>query len=178
MNGMNEPLPGAGPGPVAEHGAGGVVPVADGPAGPESPAGGGGRDAAPARPGTESAGPAPGKESAGPEPAVTAAEPGTAAREDGPAAAEAGDPDAPAGPAPLGVPRTPTGNAGVDAALDRLADVDHLPGDGHIEVYEDVHRALRDTLTALDQRPGPPGPSPTPSAPSAPRPSAPYDTRS
>ncbi|WP_412126532.1 hypothetical protein [Streptomyces xinghaiensis] len=172
MNGMNEPLPGAGPGPVAEHGQGGVVPVAGGPAGPESPAGDGGRDAAPAPPG-----PAPGAESAGPErPGITAAEPGTAAREDGPAAAEAGDPDAPAGPAPLGVPRTPTGNAGVDAALDRLADVDHLPGDGHIEVYEDVHRALRDTLTALDQRPGPPGPSPVPSAPSAP--SAPYDTRS
>ncbi|MFF1689856.1 MULTISPECIES: hypothetical protein [unclassified Streptomyces] len=61
----------------------------------------------------------------------------------------------PAAPAPLGVPRTPTGNADVDAGLDRLADVDHLTADGHIEVYEDVHRGLRDALTALDARPEP-----------------------
>ncbi|MGX1129590.1 hypothetical protein RKD49_001780 [Streptomyces glaucescens] len=64
----------------------------------------------------------------------------------------------PAAPAPLEVPRTPTGNADVDAALDRLADADHLATDGHVEVYEDVHRGLRDALTALDARPGPPGP--------------------
>ncbi|MEV5322376.1 hypothetical protein AB0K92_32875 [Streptomyces sp. NPDC052687] len=64
----------------------------------------------------------------------------------------------PAAPAPLGVPRTPTGNADVDAALDRLADADHLATDGHVEVYEDVHRGLRDALTALDARPGPPAP--------------------
>ncbi|MFD5123773.1 hypothetical protein [Streptomyces sp. NPDC058385] len=61
----------------------------------------------------------------------------------------------PAAPAPLGVPRTPTGNADVDAGLDRLADVDHLTADGHIEVYEDVHRGLREALTALDARPEP-----------------------
>ncbi|MFF9152576.1 hypothetical protein ACF1AB_10195 [Streptomyces sp. NPDC014846] len=67
----------------------------------------------------------------------------------------------PAAPAPLEVPRTPTGNAEVDAQLERVADVDHLATDGHIEVYEDVHRGLRDALTALDARPGPPGPSPT-----------------
>ncbi|MEV0980334.1 hypothetical protein [Streptomyces sp. NPDC049915] len=67
----------------------------------------------------------------------------------------------PAAPAPLTVPRTPTGNADVDAALDRLADADHLATDGHLEVYEDVHRGLRDALTALDARPGPPAP-PTP----------------
>ncbi|MER6277478.1 hypothetical protein ABT202_14390 [Streptomyces sp900105245] len=67
----------------------------------------------------------------------------------------------PAAPAPLDVPRTPTGNAEVDAQLERVADVDHLATDGHIEVYEDVHRGLRDALTALDARPGPPGPSPT-----------------
>lgn len=69
--------------------------------------------------------------------------------------------DDPAAPAPLHVPRTPTGNAEVDAQLDRLADVDHLATDGHVEVYEDVHRGLRDALTALDARPGPPAP-PTP----------------
>jgi hypothetical protein len=59
------------------------------------------------------------------------------------------------------VDRTPTGNAEVDAQLDRLGDADHLATDGHVEVYEDVHRGLRDALTALDARPGPPAP-PTP----------------
>ncbi|AKJ14057.1 hypothetical protein ABB07_29630 [Streptomyces incarnatus] len=67
----------------------------------------------------------------------------------------------PAAPAPLDVPRTPTGNAEVDAQLERLGDADHLATDGHIEVYEDVHRGLRDALTALDARPGPPAPSPS-----------------
>ncbi|MEU5206831.1 hypothetical protein AB0H44_28520 [Streptomyces pseudogriseolus] len=72
-------------------------------------------------------------------------------------AADTGAPqDEPAGPAPLGVPRTPTGNAEVDAHVERLADADHLTTDGHLEVYEDVHRGLRDALTALDTRPGPP----------------------
>nr|WP_269856396.1 hypothetical protein [Streptomyces sp. RPT161] len=60
---------------------------------------------------------------------------------------------------PLGVTVEPTGNAEVDALLERLADADDLPTEGHIEVYEDVHRGLRDTLTALDSRPGPPGPN-------------------
>ncbi|AKZ54897.1 hypothetical protein SAM23877_1848 [Streptomyces ambofaciens ATCC 23877] len=64
----------------------------------------------------------------------------------------------PAAPAPLGVPRPPTGNAEVDAGLARLADADHLATDGHVQVYEDVHRGLRDALTALDARPGPPAP--------------------
>ncbi|MFG2555222.1 hypothetical protein [Streptomyces sp. NPDC048581] len=65
----------------------------------------------------------------------------------------------PAAPAPLNVPRTPTGNAEVDAQLERLGDADHLATDGHVEVYEDVHRGLRDALTALDARPGPPAPT-------------------
>ncbi|MFF3214103.1 hypothetical protein ACFYYB_25920 [Streptomyces sp. NPDC002886] len=64
-------------------------------------------------------------------------------------------PAAPAGPAALGLVRTPTGHAGADAALERLADVDHLPADGHVEVYEDVHRGLRSALTALDATEGP-----------------------
>ncbi|GAA3777845.1 hypothetical protein GCM10022403_010690 [Streptomyces coacervatus] len=67
----------------------------------------------------------------------------------------------PAAPAPLNVDRTPTGNADVDAQLERLGDADHLATDGHLEVYEDVHRGLRDALTALDSRPGPPAPSPS-----------------
>ncbi|MEV6951857.1 hypothetical protein [Streptomyces sp. NPDC051183] len=69
----------------------------------------------------------------------------------------------PAGPAALGVVRTPTGHAGVDAHLERLADADHLAADGHVGVYEDVHRGLRDALTALDAPPVPsasPGPRP------------------
>jgi hypothetical protein len=67
----------------------------------------------------------------------------------------------PAAPAPLNVDRTPTGHAEVDAQLERLGDADHLATDGHLEVYEDVHRGLRDALTALDARPGPPVPSPS-----------------
>ncbi|KUO16293.1 hypothetical protein [Streptomyces dysideae] len=63
--------------------------------------------------------------------------------------------------APLNVPRTPTGDAEVDAQLERLGDADHLATDGHLEVYEDVHRGLRDALTALDARPGPPAPPST-----------------
>ncbi|MET9776733.1 hypothetical protein ABZ023_21125 [Streptomyces sp. NPDC006367] len=78
--------------------------------------------------------------------------------------AGAGDPEARTGsdaapPAPLGVPRTPTGDAGVDAVLRRLAAADHLATDGHVAVYEDVHRGLRDALTALDARQGPPVPT-------------------
>lgn len=69
------------------------------------------------------------------------------------------EPPGPAEPAPLGVDRTPTGVPEVDARLDRLADADHLETSGHLEVYEDVHGGLRDTLTALDRRPGPRPPS-------------------
>ncbi|MFI2735959.1 hypothetical protein [Streptomyces sp. NPDC018711] len=61
----------------------------------------------------------------------------------------------PAGPAPLGVAPEPTGHAAVDAALARLAALDHLPADGHLEVYEDVHRGLRAELTSLDTHPAP-----------------------
>ncbi|MFI0713675.1 hypothetical protein ACH4SK_24065 [Streptomyces inhibens] len=65
------------------------------------------------------------------------------------------------GPQPLGVGVTPTGEAAVDAGLRRLADADHLPASGHLRVYEDVHRGLRDVLAGLDQHPGPPAPSST-----------------
>ncbi|SFF88794.1 hypothetical protein SAMN05216251_13445 [Actinacidiphila alni] len=61
------------------------------------------------------------------------------------------EPEAEAGPEPLGVALPVTGNADVDAAVARLADADELPTAGHVEVYEDVHRGLRDALTALDE---------------------------
>ncbi|MFF4757908.1 hypothetical protein [Streptomyces sp. NPDC001292] len=82
---------------------------------------------------------------------------GEASRPGGEAADATGEHD-PAAPAPLLVPRTPTGDARVDAALERLGDADHLATDGHLEVYEDVHGGLRDALIALDARPGPPAP--------------------
>ncbi|MGY5129601.1 hypothetical protein [Streptomyces nigrescens] len=71
------------------------------------------------------------------------------------------EPEGPAGPQPIGVGVTPTGDAAVDAGLRRLADADHLPASGHLQVYEDVHRGLRDVLAGLDQHPGPPAPSST-----------------
>jgi hypothetical protein len=65
----------------------------------------------------------------------------------------------PAAPVPLGVTRTATGDHRVDAALGRLGDADHLATNGHLEVYEDVHRGLRAALDALDAHPGPPAPA-------------------
>ncbi|NML54411.1 hypothetical protein HHL19_24230 [Streptomyces sp. R302] len=55
--------------------------------------------------------------------------------------------------APLGVDREPTGLPAVDALLERLAETDHLTADGHLAVYEDVHRGLRAELTSLDAHP-------------------------
>ncbi|WP_309063683.1 hypothetical protein [Streptomyces sp.] len=94
-------------------------------------------------------------------PEAESPEPGTGQPrpESGPAGPQPPPEGGPAAPAPLNVPRTPTGEAGVDAHLERLADADHLTTDGHVEVYEDVHRGLRDALTALDARPGPPAPA-------------------
>ncbi|MFF3752842.1 hypothetical protein ACFYYH_20650 [Streptomyces sp. NPDC002018] len=92
---------------------------------------------------------------------------GPAEREPGTGTGTAGPPaDGPAAPGPLGVGTVPTGDAEVDGLLARLADADHLPTDGHVEVYEDVHRGLRDALTALDARPAPQGPQgPRPQGP-------------
>ncbi|GAA0492664.1 hypothetical protein GCM10009544_61490 [Streptomyces stramineus] len=87
---------------------------------------------------------------------------------------EGAGPHAP-GPLPLGVARTPTGDPDVDAQLARLADADHLAASGHLEVYEDVHRGLRDALTALDRRPGPQA---APAPPAGPEDPASHDTRS
>jgi hypothetical protein len=65
------------------------------------------------------------------------------------------------GPVLLGIATEATGNAEVDMLLERLSDANALPTGSHIEVYEEVHRGLRDVLTALDVRPGPPPPHPS-----------------
>lgn len=75
------------------------------------------------------------------------------------AAAEPAVPAEPSGPRPLGVAVAPTGQPAVDAGLARLAEADHLPVGGHLGMYEDVHRGLRDVLASLDQHSGPPAPS-------------------
>ncbi|MYT29690.1 MULTISPECIES: hypothetical protein [unclassified Streptomyces] len=107
----------------------------------------------------------------GPEPAP-AAQQATEAPEasDAPEAPASAEPAEPAGPRPLGVAAAPTGQAAVDAVLRRLAEADHLPVSGHLDMYEDVHRGLRDVLASLDQHPGPPAPSPThdPAGPAGP----------
>ncbi|MEW2546357.1 hypothetical protein AB0910_11375 [Streptomyces sp. NPDC047002] len=110
--------------------------------GPQAGGGHPGAPAAPAAAGQDTAAPGPAEGEPGAE--------GRGADAAGPRPAE------PAAPAPLGVERTPTGDARVDASLARLADADHLPTDGHIAVYEDVHQGLREALSALDARPVPP----------------------
>lgn len=87
------------------------------------------------------------------------AEPGTDMEQPEPRPGEAPEPGpqqpdpqpADEGPQPLGLRVEPTGHEPVDAQLRRLQDADHLAVSGHLEVYEDVHRGLRDTLTALDR---------------------------
>jgi hypothetical protein len=43
----------------------------------------------------------------------------------------------------------PTGDADVDAALERLAEIQERPTPEHAEVYEDVHRRLQAALADL-----------------------------
>lgn len=42
-----------------------------------------------------------------------------------------------------------TGHAGVDAALARLGELPGLPVPAHVDVYEDIHRRLQETLADL-----------------------------
>lgn len=52
-----------------------------------------------------------------------------------------------------------TGVGAVDAALARLGELDGVPVEARVDVFEDVHARLRAALTELDERPGPrPGP--------------------
>jgi hypothetical protein len=85
-----------------------------------------------------------------PEPEPVREEPSAAAAPPEPDSA----PDTPRPPEPLGVVVAPTGNAEVDAAVERLGDAGLLPTEGHIEVYEDVHQGLREALAALDENRG------------------------
>lgn len=43
-----------------------------------------------------------------------------------------------------------TGVASVDAALERLADLETAPVEGHVEIFDDVQRRLHDALAELD----------------------------
>ncbi|WP_436778096.1 hypothetical protein [Yinghuangia sp. YIM S09857] len=55
-------------------------------------------------------------------------------------------------PTPLGLDAPePSGDASVDRAVRRLTQVDVLPTELHGEVYEDVHRELREVLAGLDR---------------------------
>ncbi|MFC9976552.1 hypothetical protein ACFVH6_37205 [Spirillospora sp. NPDC127200] len=86
------------------------------------------------------------------------------------AGAPAGEPGAalPTGTAaPAGPQAEPTGDARVDAALARLAELAGTPVAAHVEVFEDVHQRLQELLAAADD--GEPGPS----GPPVPRPPAP-----
>jgi propanediol dehydratase small subunit len=44
----------------------------------------------------------------------------------------------------------PTGVQTVDAAVERLAELDALPTSEHVAVYDAVHRQLQDALADLD----------------------------
>lgn len=45
----------------------------------------------------------------------------------------------------------PTGDARIDAALDRMRDVSQLPTSEHVEVFEEVHRRMQDLLADSSQ---------------------------
>jgi hypothetical protein len=57
------------------------------------------------------------------------------------------------------VEREATGDARVDGLLGRLGDLDELPLDEHLGVYEETHEGLRGVLAALDAAQGPPSPA-------------------
>jgi hypothetical protein len=57
-------------------------------------------------------------------------------------------------PAPgIEVTVEPTGDADVDAALERLAEIPERATSEHADVYEDVHRQLQAALADLGTRP-------------------------
>lgn len=53
---------------------------------------------------------------------------------------------------PQAVPGTPvTGESAVDDALARLAQIGEAPTAEHVEIYDDVHDRLTDTLADVDE---------------------------
>jgi hypothetical protein len=49
-----------------------------------------------------------------------------------------------------------TGDDRVEAALDRLAELERAPVSDHAEVFEDVHQRLQDVLASVDSDEEPP----------------------
>jgi len=47
---------------------------------------------------------------------------------------------------PISVPVEPTGDARVDAALERLVELDEVPVTDHVEIFADVHSRLTAAL--------------------------------
>jgi hypothetical protein len=45
----------------------------------------------------------------------------------------------------------PTGDARVDAAMERMQDVENLPVEEQVQVFDEVHRRLQDALSDLQQ---------------------------
>jgi hypothetical protein len=58
---------------------------------------------------------------------------------------------------PITVPVEPTGDARVDAALERLQELDQVPIEEHAEVFGDIHVRLSGALGEVQQHDG--GPS-------------------
>lgn len=48
------------------------------------------------------------------------------------------------------MPPQPTGVLAVDAAVEKLGELDRLPTGEHVAVYDGVHRLLQDALADLD----------------------------
>jgi hypothetical protein len=66
--------------------------------------------------------------------------------DDAPSAAADRDPTS----APVPAPPGPTGLPSVDSAVDRLAALEELHVEDHVEVFDDVQRRLHDSLAELD----------------------------
>lgn len=50
-----------------------------------------------------------------------------------------------------GVADEPTGVAAVDAALERLRDLDGAAVEAHVEIFDDVQRQLHEALAELEE---------------------------
>lgn len=50
-----------------------------------------------------------------------------------------------------GIEGDTTGDARVDAALARFAELEQAPLAAHPGIFEDVHRRLQETLTGIDE---------------------------